>query len=170
MNNGEKTVVNPFFTENCTKQQYESELAGLILICMAAGFSLPESEGENMTAVGKLTPQKIRQDLSLFQNRGKVFLYIRRRFFCFFAKPTRMGSTVCGDGQLFFIYTGGHMESYWKVSEVAAAIQVSEQTVYRYVATGEIPCHKLSRAVRFKPSEIESWMEGRKAEAAKHEL
>ena len=32
--------------------------------------------------------------------------------------------------------------------------------------TGEIPFHKLSRAVRFKPSEIESWMESRKAGAA----
>ena len=55
------------------------------------------------------------------------------------------------------------METYWKVNEVAAAIQVSAQTVYRYVANGEIPFHKLSRAVRFKPSEIESWMESRKA-------
>jgi excisionase family DNA binding protein len=61
------------------------------------------------------------------------------------------------------------METYWKASEVAAALQVSEQTVYRYAANGEIPCHKLSRAVRFKPFEIESWMEGRKAEAAKHD-
>jgi excisionase family DNA binding protein len=68
------------------------------------------------------------------------------------------------------MYERLNMETYWKVSEVAAAIQISEQTVYRYVASGEIPCHKLSRAVRFKPSEIESWMEGRKAEAAKHEL
>ena len=58
------------------------------------------------------------------------------------------------------------METYWKVNEVAAAIQVSEQTIYRYVAHGEIPFHKLSRAVRFKPSEIESWMESRKAGAA----
>jgi len=57
------------------------------------------------------------------------------------------------------------METYWKVNEVAAAIQVSEQTIYRYVAHGEIPFHKLSRAVRFKPSEIESWMESRKAGA-----
>jgi excisionase family DNA binding protein len=58
------------------------------------------------------------------------------------------------------------METYWKVSEVAAAIQVSVQTVYRYVANGEIPFHKLNKAVRFKPSEIESWMESRKAGAA----
>jgi len=55
------------------------------------------------------------------------------------------------------------METYWKVNEVAAAIQVSEQTIYRYVANGEIPFHKLNRAVRFKPSEVESWMESRKA-------
>jgi excisionase family DNA binding protein len=58
---------------------------------------------------------------------------------------------------------GVNMETYWKVNEVAAAIQVSEQTVYRYVANGEIPFHKLNRAVRFKPSEIENWMESRKA-------
>ncbi len=58
------------------------------------------------------------------------------------------------------------METYWKVNDVAAAIQVSVQTVYRYVANGEIPFHKLNKAVRFKPSEIESWMESRKAGAA----
>ena len=58
------------------------------------------------------------------------------------------------------------METYWKVSEVAAAIQVSVQTVYRYVANREIPFHKLNKAVRFKPSEIESWMESRNAGAA----
>jgi hypothetical protein len=34
------------------------------------------------------------------------------------------------------------------------------------VANGEIPFHKLNKAVRFKPSEIESWMESRKAGAA----
>ena len=53
------------------------------------------------------------------------------------------------------------METYWKVNEVAAALQISAQTVYRYVANGEIPFHKLNRAVRFKPSEIENWIESR---------
>jgi len=55
------------------------------------------------------------------------------------------------------------MKTYWKVNEVAAVIQVSEQTIYRYVVNGEIPFHKLNRAVQFKPSKIESWMESRKA-------
>ena len=53
------------------------------------------------------------------------------------------------------------MENYWKVQEVAAALQISEQTVYRYVANGEIPFHKLNKSVRFKPSEIERWVESK---------
>ena len=55
------------------------------------------------------------------------------------------------------------MENYWKVREVAAALQISVQTVYRYAANGEIPFHKLNRAVRFKPSEIERWIESKTA-------
>ena len=55
------------------------------------------------------------------------------------------------------------MENYWKVQEVAAALQISIQTVYRYVANGEIPFHKLNRSVRFKPSEIERWVESKAA-------
>ena len=54
------------------------------------------------------------------------------------------------------------METFLKANEVAAMVQVSVQTVYRYVANKEIPFHKLNRAVRFKPSEIESWIESRK--------
>jgi excisionase family DNA binding protein len=69
------------------------------------------------------------------------------------------------------IVAEGCMESYWTVKEVAAALQISVQTVYRYVANGEIPFHKLTKAVRFKPSEIESWMENKKPDvmAAGHE-
>jgi len=55
------------------------------------------------------------------------------------------------------------MENYWKVQEVAAALQISVQTVYRYVANDEIPFHKINRAIRFKPSEIESWIESKAA-------
>jgi excisionase family DNA binding protein len=57
----------------------------------------------------------------------------------------------------------------WKVNEVAVAMQVSEQTIYRYVANREIPYHKVNRAVWFKPSEIENWMESRKSGAVVNE-
>jgi excisionase family DNA binding protein len=53
------------------------------------------------------------------------------------------------------------MENYWKVQEVAAALKISVQTVYRYVVNDEIPFHKINRAIRFKPSEIESWIESK---------
>jgi excisionase family DNA binding protein len=53
------------------------------------------------------------------------------------------------------------METYWKAREVAAALRILEQTVYRYVANGEMPFHKLNRSVRFKPSEIERWIESK---------
>ena len=55
------------------------------------------------------------------------------------------------------------MENYWRVQEVAAALKISVQTVYRYVANDEIPFHKINRAIRFKPSEIESWIESKAA-------
>jgi excisionase family DNA binding protein len=55
------------------------------------------------------------------------------------------------------------METYWNVDDVAAALKVSVQTVYRYVMNDDIPFHKLNRAVRFKPSEIESWLESKRA-------
>jgi len=53
------------------------------------------------------------------------------------------------------------MENYWNAREVAAALRISPQTVYRYVANGEIPFHKLNRSVRFKPTEIERWVESK---------
>ena len=53
------------------------------------------------------------------------------------------------------------MENYLRVQEVAAALQISIQTVYRYVANGEMSFHKLNRSMRFNPSEIERWIEGK---------
>lgn len=55
------------------------------------------------------------------------------------------------------------MENYWKAREAAAALRISAQTVYRYAANGEIPFRKLIRPVRFKPSEIERWIESKAA-------
>jgi len=53
------------------------------------------------------------------------------------------------------------METYLNVNEVAAMLKLSVQTIRRYVMKREIPYHKIHRAVRFKPSEIEWWVEHR---------
>jgi hypothetical protein len=60
MNNGEKAATDPFFTRNCTKQQYESGPAGLILLYMAAGSRLPirKMKGE-YAAAGEADASKI---------------------------------------------------------------------------------------------------------------
>ena len=54
------------------------------------------------------------------------------------------------------------MEMYMTTKEVAAMVHLSEQTIRRYVMLKQIPFHKLIRAVRYKPSEIQKWVEEKK--------
>ena len=54
------------------------------------------------------------------------------------------------------------MELYLDVKDVARAMNVSVQTIRRYVLKKEIPYVKINRAVRFKPFEIEKWIDGKK--------
>jgi excisionase family DNA binding protein len=50
------------------------------------------------------------------------------------------------------------METYLTVRELAEKVRLTEQTIYRYVMRKAIPFHKIKRAVRFQPSEIEAWI------------
>ena len=58
------------------------------------------------------------------------------------------------------------MEKYITAKEVADMVKLSEQTIRRYVMLGQIPFYKIVRAVRFKPCEIEKWVEERRARVA----
>jgi excisionase family DNA binding protein len=53
------------------------------------------------------------------------------------------------------------VETYLTVRELAGKVHLTEQTIYRYVMKKAIPFHKINRAVRFRPSEIEGWIGGR---------
>ena len=55
------------------------------------------------------------------------------------------------------------MDTYLTVSEVAELVKLSVQTIRRYTMNKEIPFHKINRAVRYKKTEIESWVEKREA-------
>ena len=59
------------------------------------------------------------------------------------------------------------MENYLTAKDVAGMVQLSEQTIRRYVMLKQIPYYKIIRAVRFKPSEIQNWIEEREAAQAK---
>ena len=58
------------------------------------------------------------------------------------------------------------MDTYLTANEVAELVKLSLQTIRRYTMNKEIPFHKINRAVRYKKSEIEQWVENRKASTA----
>ena len=51
------------------------------------------------------------------------------------------------------------MDVYLTADEVASLLKLSLQTIRRYTMNREIPFHKINRAVRYKKSEIELWVE-----------
>jgi len=56
-------------------------------------------------------------------------------------------------------FWGIDLEGYLTAKEVAAFVQLSLQTIRRYTMNKKIPFHKIDRAVRYKKSEIEEWVE-----------
>jgi excisionase family DNA binding protein len=50
------------------------------------------------------------------------------------------------------------METLLTIRELAAACKVTEQTIQRFILRKEIPYRKIKRMVRFRPSEINEWI------------
>ena len=61
------------------------------------------------------------------------------------------------------------MDTYLTVKEVAVLVKLSVQTIRRYTMRKKIPFHKINRAVRYKKSEIELWVEKREAAKAQEQ-
>ena len=61
------------------------------------------------------------------------------------------------------------MDAYLTADEVAIFLKLSKQTIRRYTMSKQIPFHKINRAVRYKKSEIELWVEKREAAKAKEQ-
>ncbi len=49
-----------------------------------------------------------------------------------------------------------------KASEVAVYTQLSKATIYRKAQSGEIPCYRLGKSIRFKLEEVEEAMKNAK--------
>ena len=58
------------------------------------------------------------------------------------------------------------MEILLTVKELAAALKLTEQTIQRYILRNEIPYRKIMRAVRFRPSEVNRWIDNGGLDAA----
>ncbi len=54
------------------------------------------------------------------------------------------------------------MEKFVQVKDIAEYLGVSQQTAYFWTHSGIIPHYRLPKAVRFKLSEVDSWMVRRK--------
>jgi excisionase family DNA binding protein len=52
------------------------------------------------------------------------------------------------------------MESLLNIFDVSEITKIKVATLRKYVLRGTIPFRKLGAAVRFKPSEIEAWING----------
>jgi excisionase family DNA binding protein len=51
------------------------------------------------------------------------------------------------------------MEPYLTIRELAEVLRLSEQTIQRYVLNKEIPYLKIKKVIRFRPSDIERWVD-----------
>ena len=52
------------------------------------------------------------------------------------------------------------METLLTVKELAFQLKLAEQTIRRFVSNDTIPFKKIGKAVRFRPSEIDWWVNG----------
>ena len=55
-------------------------------------------------------------------------------------------------------------EKWSSLEEIAEHLGVSKDTIYRWIATKQMPAHKIGKLWKFKISEIDDWV--RKGEAA----
>lgn len=53
------------------------------------------------------------------------------------------------------------IEPLWTVQQVAAYLQASTSYVYKAAERGEIPCRRIGALLRFVPSSVREWAEGR---------
>jgi len=51
------------------------------------------------------------------------------------------------------------MEIYLTIEEMAAYLKLAEQTIRRWVLNREIPYRKIKKVIRFRVSEIETWID-----------
>ncbi len=56
-------------------------------------------------------------------------------------------------------------EKWSSLGEIATHLGVSKDTIYRWIATKQMPAHKIGKLWKFKISEIDGWVtEGKAAD------
>jgi len=47
----------------------------------------------------------------------------------------------------------------WDARDVARFLKCSPSAVYRWAELGQIPCRRIGTLLRFKPAEVEAWLD-----------
>jgi excisionase family DNA binding protein len=50
------------------------------------------------------------------------------------------------------------VEKWIGIKEIAEHLGISVVTIYRWVENGKIPCHRVGKLWKFKPSEVDAWV------------
>jgi excisionase family DNA binding protein len=56
-----------------------------------------------------------------------------------------------------------HAKEFYTARELAERFAITETTVYRLAARGELPYYSIGRSKRFRRDDIEEWLEGRRS-------
>lgn len=56
------------------------------------------------------------------------------------------------------------IEPWYSVEEIARHLGVSKETIYRWIEKRKIPVHRMGKLWKFKPSEVDSWIQNGGAE------
>lgn len=51
-----------------------------------------------------------------------------------------------------------------KPSEAASRLRISERTLWNLARSGEIPSFRVGRSTRYRPADLEAWIESRRKE------
>lgn len=56
--------------------------------------------------------------------------------------------------------------SWLTVEQIAAHLQISKETVYRWLDQGKVPAHRVGRQWRFQVAEVDAWVQRGHADQA----
>jgi excisionase family DNA binding protein len=62
---------------------------------------------------------------------------------------------------LILRYRGAGVETYFRTKELSGYLKIPEQSIRRWVLNNEIPFHRIHSVIRYRLSEIETWVEER---------
>ena len=54
---------------------------------------------------------------------------------------------------------------FWNISGLSSFLRVKASTIYAMVERKEIPHYRIGRLIRFRPDDVQKWLEGRRMES-----